>query len=152
MFLHREEEPAVAVGLAGCWSTPPSLQLRRKRMSSLKSFRFPPAVRTWTVCTINNWKEGFSRGSGVKKNPPACAGDAGSILGLGRSHTPWSHWACAPQPWSLLSRAGRWNHGSPCVLSLRSARREATATRGWPPLATTAEKPHAVMKTQHGQK
>ena len=35
-------------------------------MSSRKSFGFPPAIKTRTVCTINNWKEGFPGGSGVK--------------------------------------------------------------------------------------
>ena len=30
-------------------------------------------------------------------NPPAKAGDMGSIPGLGRFHMPWSNQACAPQ-------------------------------------------------------
>ena len=34
-------------------------------------------------------KEGFP-GDAVVKNPPAHAGDTGSIPGLGRSHMPWS--------------------------------------------------------------
>ena len=33
----------------------------------------------------------------VVKNPPANAGDMGSIPGPERSHMPWSSWACAPQ-------------------------------------------------------
>ena len=33
---------------------------------------------------------GFPGGS-VVKNPPAKAGDMGSILGLARSHLPWSN-------------------------------------------------------------
>ena len=37
-------------------------------MSSLKSFSLPPAISTWTICTVNNWKEGFPGGSGVQKN------------------------------------------------------------------------------------
>ena len=31
------------------------------------------------------------------KNPPANAGDTGSILGLGRSHMPWDNKAPVPQ-------------------------------------------------------
>ena len=30
-------------------------------------------------------------GGSVVKNPPANAGDTGSIPGLGRSHMPWSN-------------------------------------------------------------
>ena len=30
-------------------------------------------------------------GGAVVKNPPANAGDTGSIPGLGRSHMPWSN-------------------------------------------------------------
>ena len=36
-------------------------------------------------------------GGTVVKNPPANAGDAGSILGLGRSYRPWSNETRAPQ-------------------------------------------------------
>ena len=39
---------------------------------------------------------GFPGGS-VVKNPPASAGDAGSIPGLGRSHKLWSNLANSPQ-------------------------------------------------------
>ena len=35
-------------------------------------------------------REGDFPGGAVIKNPPANAGDAGSIPGLGRSHMPWS--------------------------------------------------------------
>ena len=50
-------------------------------------------------------------GSAVVKNPPANAGDAGSSPALGRSHMPWSNWACEPQllslrVWSLCSTIG----------------------------------------------
>ena len=41
----------------------------------------------------------------VVKNPPANAGDTGSIPGPGRPHMPQSNWACAPQLLSLCSRA-----------------------------------------------
>ena len=39
------------------------------------------------------------------KNPPANAGDMGSIPGLGRSHMPWSYEAHEPQLLSLCLRA-----------------------------------------------
>ena len=39
----------------------------------------------------------------VGKNPPANAGDTGSIPGLGRFHMPWTNEACAPQLRSHLA-------------------------------------------------
>ena len=47
---------------------------------------------------------GFSGGSAVK-NPPASAGDTGSIPGLMRSHMLWSNKARAPHLLSLCARA-----------------------------------------------
>ena len=47
---------------------------------------------------------GFPGGS-VVKNPPASAGDSGSIPDPGRSPMPWSNQAHAPQLLSLCSRA-----------------------------------------------
>ena len=44
-------------------------------------------------------------GGAVVKNLPAKAGDMGSIPGPGRSHTPRTNEAHAPQPLSLHSRA-----------------------------------------------
>ena len=49
-------------------------------------------------------KKGFPGGS-VVKNLSASSGDMGLTLDLGRSHTPQSSWACAPQLLSLCSRA-----------------------------------------------
>ena len=71
-------------------------------------------------------------GGAVVKNPPANAGDMGSIPGPGRSHMPQSNKACALQLLSLHSRAHE-----PQLLS---------------PLAATRESPHASTKTQHSQK
>ena len=59
------------------------------------------------------------------KNPPANAGNTGSIPGLGRSHMPRSGWAQEPQLLSLR------------VWSLCSATREAAIVRG----------PRTVMKS-----
>ena len=52
------------------------------------------------------------------ENLPANAGDTGSSPGLGRSHMPWSSWACEPQLLSLH------------VWGLCSATREAAIVRG----------------------
>ena len=67
-------------------------------------------------------------GDTVVKNPPANAGDTGSNPGPGRSHTPWSNWACAPQLLSLRFRARE-----PQLLSLRAATTEAHAPRARAP-------------------
>ena len=42
----------------------------------------------WNVVKI--WRMDFPGGT-VDKNPPACAGDASLIRGLGRSHMPQGH-------------------------------------------------------------
>ena len=47
-----------------------------------------PSVKSGLVVASQDLK-GFPGGS-VVKNPPANAGDMGSIPGLGRSHMPWS--------------------------------------------------------------
>ena len=44
-------------------------------------------------------------GGAVAKNPPANAGDTGSIPGQGRSHVPRSNKSRAPQLLSLRSRS-----------------------------------------------
>ena len=77
---------------------------------------FPTRYRTHVSCTgrkiliywitsevprtASLW--GFPGGS-VVKNPPAKAGDTGSILDLGRPHVLWSTEACRPQweAWAL---------------------------------------------------
>ena len=63
-------------------------------------------------------------GGRVVKNPPANAGDTDSSPGLGRSHMPWSNWACAPQLLSLRSTAR-----DPQLLSSCAATTEARAPR-----------------------
>ena len=42
-------------------------------------------------------------GGTVDRNPPANAGDMGSIPGPGRFHMPWSNPARAPQPLNLFA-------------------------------------------------
>ena len=63
------------------------------------------------------------------ENLPANAGDTGSSPGLGRSHMPWSNWACEPQLLSLR------------VWSLCSATREATTVTG--PRTAMKSGPHS---------
>ena len=62
------------------------------------------------------------------KNPPASAGDTGSIPGLGRSHMPQSSKAHAPQLLSLRSRARE-----PQLLSPRATPTEAHVPRARAP-------------------
>ena len=71
-------------------------QTRLKRLSS--SSRFP-------------W-------GSVVKNPPANGGDTGSISDPGRSHMPWSNYACAPQLLSLCSRAWKPPLLRPCATTI----------------------------------
>ena len=40
---------------------------------------------------VKNQQPGFSPGGLVVENPPANAGDTGSIPGPGRSHTVWGN-------------------------------------------------------------
>ena len=54
-------------------------------------------------------------GGTVVKNPPANAGDMGSIPGPGRSHMTWSNWAYAPQLLSLRSGAREPQLLNPCA-------------------------------------
>ena len=63
-------------------------------------------------------------GGAVVKNPPANAGDTGSIPGPGRSHMPRSNWVLAPQLLSLRSRGRK-----PQLLSPRAATTEAHVPR-----------------------
>ena len=68
---------------------------------------------------------GFPGGTMVK-NPPANAGDMGSIPGLGRSHMPRSNYARVPQLLSLCSRAQE-----PHQLSPHATTTEACAPKAW---------------------
>ena len=92
------------------------------------------------------------------KNLPASAGDTGSGPGPGRSHMPWSNWACAPQLLSLRSRACgpqllKPAHLEPVLRNKGGHHNEKPEHHNeeWPPLAATRESPRAAMKTQHSQ-
>ena len=66
------------------------------------------------------------------KNPPANAGDMGSIPGPERSHMPQSNYACVPQLLSLRSRAHepqllKPTHLEPVVRNKRSHDNEKPA-------------------------
>ena len=77
--------------------------------------------------------QGDFPGGAVVKNPPANAGDRGSIPGPGRSHMPQSNKARAPQLLSLRSRARE-----PQLLSPRATTTEARVPRA---CALQQEKP-----------
>jgi len=111
---------------------------------------------TFLVLSFLLFKKGIIRvpsrgfpGGSVVKNPPANAGDMGSIPGPGRSYTLWSNWTLVPQLLSLCSRPGNHNYRAH-VLQLRKAARSRTralqqekppqrktTTRESPPVATT---------------
>ena len=102
------------------------------------------------------WKElwGFPGGLVVKNNPPANAGDTGSVPGPGRSHMPRSSKAHVPRPLSLSSRALEPQLLRPhaaatgaCVLRAHTPQQEKPLQREvctpkpeGSPLATTREK------------
>jgi len=67
------------------------------------------------------WMLGFPGGS-VVKNPPASAGDRGSIPDPGRSGMLWSNWAHRLQLLSLCSRAQEPQLLSPCVTATEAIR------------------------------
>ena len=67
-------------------------------------------------------------GGAMVKNPPATAGDTGTIPGRGRSHMLRSNQAHAPQLLSLRSRACR-----PELLSPHAATAEASMPRARAP-------------------
>ena len=81
------------------------------------------------------------------KNPPANAGDTGSIPGPGRSHMPRSNRAHAPQ---LLKTARL----EPMLRNKRShcSEKPTLCNEEQPPLVATRESPRAATKTQRSQK
>ena len=95
------------------------------------------------------------------RNPPANAGDAGLIPGLGRFHMMWSGWARVPELLSLCSRACEPQLLSPCARTTeaRAPQQEKPPqgeTRAQQqrvaPIAATRESPRAATKTQPSQR
>ena len=76
--------------------------------------------------------QGFPGGA-VVKNPPANAGDAGSIPDPGRSHMPWSNYTCAPQLLNLCPRARVPQLLSPCATTTEARVPKAHAPQEKPP-------------------
>ena len=72
-------------------------------------------------------------GGSAVKDPPANAGDMGSIPGLGRPHTLWSNQAWLPQLSSLCSRAGELQLLSPCAATTKARTPGAHAQQDKPP-------------------
>ena len=73
-------------------------------------------------------KLGFP-GSSVVKNPPASAGDMGSIPGLGRSHVLQSNEAHAPQLFSLPTKAQETQLLSPHITTTEAVHHRACNKR-----------------------
>ena len=93
--------------------------------------------------------EGGFPGGSLVKNPPASAGDKGSILDPGRSHMPqatksecYNYWACALEPRLLKPTCPRARtQNKRCHRNERPAHHNQRVA----PLATTKEKPvHAI--------
>ena len=102
---------------------------------------------------INKLKNKDFPGGTVVKNPPANAGDMGSISSSGRSHMPRSNKPHVPQLLSLRSRARmpqllKPEHLEPALHNKRShCNEKPTHSNGeQPPLAATRERSRAATQ------
>ena len=106
------------------------------KLKKVKSICYVALIREEGL-TLNYRHQNLARGDfpggTVVKNPPAHAGDTGSLPGLGRSHMPQSNKAHAPQLLNLHSRARE-----PQLLSPRATTTEAHTPRA---CARQQEKP-----------
>ena len=91
------------------------------------------------VTRVNNTYCRDFPGGAVVKNPPANAGDMGSIPGPGRSHMPWSNKSHAPQLLRLRSGA--------CELQLLSL--YATTTEAHMPRACALQQEKPLQWESH---
>ena len=92
--------------------------------TTMKLFYCTATLFKVPCCKIQNVFLDFPSGT-VDKNLPANARDTGSIPGLGKSHTPQSNSACAPQ----LLRPAHFRAHEPQRLSLHATTTEACAPR-----------------------
>ena len=81
-------------------------------------YKYSPLISTKSL--IFKIKSGVFPGGTVDRNPPANAGDTGSICDRRRFHMPSSNGTHVPQPLSLHSRACKLH-----ILSLRAVTTEA---------------------------
>ena len=92
----------------------------------------------------------------VVKNPPANAGDAGSIPDWGRSHMPYGNQACVPKLPSLCSRAREpqpWNTRTTITVAPHPRVRVPHGRKlSVDPACATTGSPHTVLKSRHSQK
>ena len=84
----------------------------------------PYGSKQWT---IKIWAFQDFPGGTVLKNPPANAGDMGSIPGLRRSHMPQSNLACVPQLLSLRATTTEAHVLRAVLCNKRSHRNEKPA-------------------------
>ena len=97
------------------------------------------------------WKgiRGAFPGGAVNSNPPANAGDVGSIPGPGRLHICRATKSVHHSYWSLVMQLLKPVQLEPMLRNKRHHRREKLASWSWrvAPLAATRESSHAAMKT-----
>ena len=84
--------------------------------------------------------QGFPGGPAVK-NPPANAGDIGSILGPEGFHIPRGNKPMCRNNWARTSRQEKPQQWEACASQLEGS-----------PHLLQLEKPHTVTKTQHTKK
>ena len=100
----------------------------------------------------------FSDGP-VVKNPPANAGDKGSISGLGRFHMSWDNWTHVSQPLSTYSRVWEPQLLKPtrpraCALQQENHHMRSlhTATKSNPCMLQLVKAHGEAIESQHSQK
>ena len=97
-------------------------------------------------------------GGSVVKNPPASAGDIGSIPALGRSHMPWKQLSPYTTITEIPLKGPRASAAEACepeslLCNKRGHGREKSMQCGkeHPLLAAPRESPHTAIKTQGSQ-
>ena len=87
------------------------------------------------------------------KNPPANAGDTGSIPDPGRSHKPQGNWSQAPRLLSLCSRAQEPRLRSPrATITDAHSQQQEKLLQSEARALQLEKSPHSNKDPQHGQK
>ena len=137
------------------------------KAQTVKIFANHVSVKRLTSKRIKNSKlnnRGFPGGS-VVNNPPANAGNMGSIPDLGRFHMHttkpmcYNYWACALEPrncdyWAHVCSYWSLQALEPVLHNKRSHHDEKSTRRIWRVTLTrhNQREAHVAVKTQHSQK